>query len=332
MAITHFKITKLPNTNKVISKVGVVALEENKLYPISQEAFLSFERVAVLDGYYVSEKLKFKAYDDVLAKYGNETSRDLVWMEQDPNILPASTSSESILLNSNSDNLLNLLPINDATEYVEIISYTGVPNLKSNGTVIAPGQRLSPYELYNAIYEVNANGGGDPYFSMTYRVGRDNVTEPTNYVLDIKVDSLGEIALSSQVSSNATESWTDSGGNTADYNTIRETAIANVTNGYQNGTAEIQISISSPFLAINEFNSVTIEINGDEYEKTADEVFTVTANLDVNGAVAIKVNNLIVETTAGPEDGSVTIDLLDINTNPALVHGTNNTITITSNF
>jgi hypothetical protein len=332
MAISHFLITKLPDTNKVISYNGLVSLEANKLYPIEQEAYLNFERVAVLDGYYVSDKVKFKAYDDSLDKYGNETSIDLVWMEQDSNILPVSVSSESLLTSGASDNLLNLLTINTATRYVEVVSYTGVPNLILNGAIVSPGQRLTPYELTKAIYSINAEGGGDPYFQLTYKIGAGIIPEPEVYTLDINVDSIAEMSLTSQTSTNKTESWTDSGGTTADYNTITESVIIDVVKGYQSGTADIQFAISSPFLAINEFNSVTIDVNGVEYEKTADETFTVTADLDQNGKVEVRITNLIVETTAGPEDGSVVVDLLNINADPALVHATNNSVTVTTSF
>ncbi len=330
MAISHFIITAIPTS--VIPKIGISVVQLNTLYDIALESSLTFERIPSLDGYYLSESVKFKSYDQSLLKYSNEAVMNIQWKEADGSVVPTSLSSDVLRLNDISESLISLISINSAVEFIEIISVEGVQNLKLNGTLILPGQRLSPKQMINATYTTNSEGGGDPYFTLTYKVGKNNIAEAVVYTLNISVDSLGEMVLLSQTSTQVIESF-DINGIPTDYTVIREVIYVNINKGYQNGTAEINVVINSPFLTTAQpeiQSSVTLDINGVEIEKIANETFNVSLDLDDNGYGQLKITNEIIKDDA-TETGQIDLTLSSINLDPLLVSATN-TVSITSSF
>jgi hypothetical protein len=226
MAISHFIITALPEN--VISKIGLVDIVIGQLYDIAMESNLKFERISELDGFYLSESVKFKAYDQTLQKYGNEAEIDITWKENDLGVLPSSTISNQQMINLEQLNMLNTLPINSSVEFIEIVDIFGVKNLKHNGSLVVPGQRLEPKDLLNAIYSVNAEGGGSPYFILTYKVGRNNTLEDDEFTFTVNVESFAELSIFSQTSSTTIEDFDDGSGGIVQHNVIQETILLNI--------------------------------------------------------------------------------------------------------
>jgi len=332
MAISHFLITKLPEN--VTSWLALLPLQTNVLIPIAEEVTLNFARIASLDNYFVSEKVFFKVYDETLLQYGNEASFDLIWKEPDLGISPVSASTQSLLANSAAPDLLSLLALNPATEFIQIVSYSGVLNLSIEGQIIVPGQRIETSDLLKAIYKVHPNGGGDPYFTMMYKVGRGTIVEPTIYTLTINVDTIAKLTETSRVSTVTNEAFDDGAGGTINYDVTRETISIDITDGYQGGTAEVDISILSPFLVNTNpdaQSSVDIYFNGGNLEKTIDEVFSIVVTLDDFGSATISIINTIVKDEAS-ESGQVDVDLIGINQDISLVSATINSVSITTNI
>jgi len=332
MAISHFLITKLPEN--VISRLALLPLQTDVLIPIAEEVTLNFARIASLDDYFVSEKVFFKVYDETLLQYGNETSFDVIWKESDLGVLPISADTQSLLANDAAPDLLSLLALNPATEFIQIVSYSGVLNLSIEGQIIVPGERIETSDLLKAVYKVHTNGGGVPYFTMTYKVGRGTVVEPTIYTLTIDVDAIAELTEISRVSTVLNEAFDDGAGGTINYDVTRETISIDITNGYQGGTAEVDISILSPFLVPSSpdaQSSVDIYFNGDNLEKIVDENFSIVVTLDDFGSATINIINIIVKDEAS-ESGQVDINLISINQDIALVSATINTVSITTNI
>lgn len=332
MAATHFIITKLPDTNKINSFKGTDPIALNTLYPIADESTLNFTRVAALDGYYVSGKIYYKAYNEVTNKYSNEAYTEIVFEKQDPGATPLSSDVTLSRVNSDSDNLLDLLPINEVVEFVELVSYDGVKNLKKDNQILLPGERLTPYDLLNSIYEVLASGGGAPYFHLVYKVGKDQTAEATLYNLTINVDSIAEISAGPVTTSVVNESFDDGAGGTVNHDVITEQVDINITKGYQGGTAEVEIIINSPFLTATNpdmQSSVFVTVNGIEIEYISNQTLNFAANLNELGEAQIKIVNVIVKDDAS-ETGQVDITLNSINTDPTLVSGTNNTASIST--
>jgi hypothetical protein len=333
MAVTHFIVTKLPDANKINSLKGTDPIALNTLYPIADEATLNFTRVAALDGFYVSDKIYYKAYDEVSGKYSNEASTEIIFEDQDPGATPTSSNVSLQWNNLDSDNLLNLLPISQAVEFVEIVGYSGVLNLKKDNILLLPGSRLTPFELLNSIYDVLEFGGGAPYFHLDYKVGKNDVAEATVYTMDINVDSIAEILLTDQQTGAAeNETFDDGAGGTVNYDVIDETIIVDIVKGYQGGTAEFDIVINSPFLTTSNpetQSAIRITINGIETEYIANQTINAVADLDDNGAATIVIVNEIVKDDAS-ETGQIDITLQSINEDISLVSGTVNTVSIST--
>jgi hypothetical protein len=283
MAISHFIITALPEN--VISKIGLVDIVIGQLYDIAMESNLKFERISELDGFYLSESVKFKAYDQTLQKYGNEAEIDITWKENDLGVLPSSTISNQQMINLEQLNMLNTLPINSSVEFIEIVDIFGVKNLKHNGSLVVPGQRLEPKDLLNAIYSVNAEGGGSPYFILTYKVGRNNTLEDDEFTFTVNVESFAELSIFSQTSSTTIEDFDDGSGGIVQHNVIQETILLNIRKGYQNGTAEMEFVINSPFLtasSVDKQSEIRMEINGIESLYISNQTVNNIVNLDEN--------------------------------------------------
>ncbi len=333
MAISHFIITRLPDTS-VTPKIGLMSLAINQLYDIAMESNLKFERIPSLDGLYVSENVKFKAYDESLQKYGNEAQIDLTWKENDLGILPTSGVIILEMLNDQSVNLLPTLPINGAVEFIEIVSISGVNNLFHKGSLLAPGQRLEPKEMLEAIYETNLEGGGFPYAVITYKAGRNNISEAVEYTLTVNVISIAEMISISQTSETFIEQFDNGAGGIEELPVIYETTLIDIKKGYQGGTAELSFVINAPFLtstSVDKQSEVSIEVNGIEYLNVANGTVNAAANLNENGYAQVKVTSKIVKDDAS-ETGQIDVTLLSINQDPALVSGTANTVSIVSNF
>lgn len=194
MAVTHFKILELLDANHIIAKNGVSALNANVLYPIADQANLNFQRVAGLENFYVSGKMKFQAYDQTNDVYGNEAIATIQWKAPDA-LRPQSANASITLLNDDSRYLLNVLPLNGAVEFIKVYSGSNiVGTLQLDGVDIGYGDVIKTADLLRAIYTVGSSGWGNPYATFSYSVGKNGQEEPERYDLTIVVEDPTPVA------------------------------------------------------------------------------------------------------------------------------------------
>jgi len=329
MATTHFKITKLPDENKIISLLGLIPVQQNVLYPIEDESTLNFKRIDALDDFYVSESFMYKTHDSNLNLDSNEAVGNIVFKNAD--VIPASADFEETLNSLDEKILLEVLPLNSGVEFIEITAIDGVKNLKLNNIKLIPGNRIETSDLLSATFNVNEFGGGEPYFNLSYKVGRGKTLEATIYNYTVNVMSSAEINLIDTKTSTTNEEFDDGAGGIVNYDVIREVYEVMITKGYQNGTAEIEVTINADFLdtiLVSTQSYIYVEVNGIEDIKSADEIFNLVANLDDNGSAYIKVTHEVIKDDAN-EIGSTTILLNSINEDLSLVSA-NDSVTLST--
>tara|TARA_R110000772_G_scaffold240754_5_gene353039 strand:- start:778 stop:1770 length:993 start_codon:yes stop_codon:yes gene_type:complete len=329
MAITHFEILELPDENIVISEISATPLLIDTRYAITDQSNVNFKRIALLDEFYVKAPFKWRAINDVSETIGSETVSYLEWKSiiEDS---PESVSVVKTVLNSFTESLLDAFPINGTVEVIEIVSLSGVPSLVFNGSNVYVGQIINVQDLFYAIYTVGVTGGGLPYFSMTYKVGQFNAIEPAIYTYELNVDSLAEIAADGVEFVTEYSDTFDDGGIPTVYPVKNQSLFIDITKGSSLGIANIDVVILSPYLALNVWNNIIVNINGSETQYTIDGTINLNVKLDVNGEGIIKISNIIVVDAVGPKTGQIDVNLINIDGNPALVSVTNTVQLITN--
>lgn len=327
---THFVIIELPDPNYVISTKNGNPLEAGVDYLLSEQNELSFQRVAGLENIYTKVFFRYKIIDNLNSNQSNEAYGTLEWKNTIPGI-PSSADHLETIANSSVHNFLEKLPINNNVETIKIVSIEGLNVAKFNDQKLFSGQVLKAQELLYTELVAKSEGGGEPYFKMTYNVGKNNVYEKTNYILQFNIDSLANIGQNGDTELLEYSEEYDVPPPT-EYNVKQETFKIDISLGQIKGIAEIEVIINSPFLALNEWNNVYVYSGENEYEKFANETFNIFVPLDENGKGSFTVQNFIIENTGDDKDGEITLNLLNINGNAALVDPANNQLVLTSNY
>lgn len=321
MPITHFEILKLPNSNKVISTINGIALLENTLYPISEQSNLLFERIPSLDGIFLEEKIEYRVIDQNENIKSNSAFIDLVWKSNN-NIIPTSQNKTITINNSERIELIQHVFFNVVTEFIEITDISDNFILLKNGTKVSIGDIIYVSDLLFTSFTSLEEGGGNPYFKISYKAGNKKETSQTIYSLQINVNSLAELKEEFPFNEINYNDEFDVNGILTTYNVIEQTFYCVINKGYVNGTAEIEIIINSPFLSINQWNKVVVETNNSVIEKTSNETFNLSLKLDVKGKTKFKITNYIVENTDFYSSSNITVNLLNINNDASLVSTT----------
>ncbi len=316
--ITHFEITELPDPLVIEAFINAVPIVAGTLYPIADQNLLSWERTTTYLNVPLSTAFKYKVHDNVNNFESNEALGKLIWIGSDPD--PLSSNLVQVINNLDVKNLLTELPINNAVDFIKITGMVGVLNLKLNGAPIFINQILTTIDLANADFTAEVEGGGDPYFELTYQVGQGVVLDPAIYIYTLDIVSAAEIASQSPIVITSSEEF-DVGGVDTPYTVKTETILVDVDKGQAFGTAELTINIVSAFLILNPWNSVSIEVNGIQTEYFADIILNEILTLDKFGKGTIQIDNFIVYDTAGAKIGQVTITLNSINGDISLVNG-----------
>lgn len=319
-AITHFEITELPDPNVIESLINAVPIVINTQYPIADQNLLTFERTAAFASRAVSTAFKYKNHDTPNLLESNEAYGSLVWLSVAST--PTSANVQQTILNDDVVNLLTELPFNDAVEYIIIVSMTGVRNLIVNGAPAYIGQKISLINLFYSNFTAESLGGGDPYFELTYNVGKGVTTEITDYTLTLDIIALGTLILfSGPTVNNYTEDIDTGGGVIVNYPIIDEFTEIKVQTSHAYGVARVVIDIDSAFLALNAYNLVYVDYNGNQFEEGANIIINADINLDKNGEAVIGIRNYIVVDTGVSKLGDVTLTLTEVNGDPLLVDG-----------
>lgn len=317
-AVTHFSITELPDSNVITSLINGGAITLNTLYPIANESLLTFDRTATFNNKAVNIFFKFKTHDNVNNLESNEALGKLEWSGANT---PASANLTQFINNSDSINMLNILPLNDSVEDIKIISLEGVLNLTLKGLSTYVGQILSIVDLYYTVFNALLEGGGLPYFKMTYQVGKDNVFEATIYDLVFNITASADLDITEGPDVETASEDFDEGGIINTYVVNEETTTLEVSSGQVYGTAQVRIAINSAFLALNSYNLIEIVYGSEQLEVTSNQTIDIEVDLDILGKADIVITNYAVEVTPDPIIGQITVTLLSINNQAGLVNG-----------
>jgi len=285
MAITDFQIVRLPRN--VICKIRDSEITNGSTYDISDEADLNFKRFPELEGYYLNKKLKFRTYDSSIQKYSNEAEINLVW-EANSSVLPSSENNTHLLQYGNSIKLLDHLPINSATEFIEITEVTEgviVPYvfLEENREVV-PGERFSPEDLFYSFFQISEVRNTHPYFVLKYKVGRNNVLQPEEYTLTLNAQLPLQINLLYQTVSGPELVIGEIGNNTMGFYEVSQFEVAG---GMPNGTVQLTFDFANLLDSVPEIDDVKRVIiigNGQSYNATSGSLlYPLTFDLDSSG-------------------------------------------------
>lgn len=315
--ISHFKFSALPDANSINSLIDGVIIVIGTLYPIAQQNLVTFQRTVAFDGKALKAFAVYRTHSDVDNIDSGESIINIEWSGVSVN--PASVNVSEVINNDDAKNLLSELPLNDVTEFIEIVSIEGLKGLRLNGINVYIGQRLTLLDLFSTGFIALSEGGGVPYFKLSYLVGKVNSTEVTVYTLQYDIIALAILVLDPViVTENYIEEFDD--GGPVDYNVTEETSILEITTGKIFGVANIEIVINSPFLALNAFNRVLIEAEGIETEYFADQTFNSNVTLDQFGKAVIKIRNKVVFKTGAAANGDTQITLVDIDGDTNLIN------------
>jgi len=318
-AITHFKFPTLPDPNAVDSLINAVPIVVDTLYPIADQNLVSFERKSDFDNLSLFAPLTYKVRDNVNNFESNSALINLKWKGVAVN--PASSNVLQVINNLDVINMLSMLPLNDVTEWIEIQSMTGLQGLISRSKKTFIGQRLTILDLYYTDFTALAEGGGDPYFQLGYKVGEANTAQATVYTLDLDIVSLAILQQIPVSTETFLEEFDPGGGPLVTYTVKEQTIDIEVSLGYVFGNAAINVSMACPFFLLNPWNSVTVSYeSNDDIEYFVDTPLNITLNLDKEGKAKITIINKAVKVTPDPATGIITFTLNNINGNPALVN------------
>lgn len=313
--ITHFSLPQLPDETIIISLIDGVPVIPGQLYPIADQNLLTFERIAKYNDLSVSKRFQFQVHDTVNNLSSNISGIFIKWIGVSLN--PESSDLVEEIFNDDSFTLLEKLPLNDSVEILEINTLVGLSeNMKYNGYPVYENQTLDITQLDKTVFTAESNGGGDPYFEMTYYVGKNGtINKSTGYKCRFNLNSLATTSILTGPDLTVYTDTFDVLGTPTEYTVKDEKYIIEILNGYVFGTAEIEIVINSDFLALNTWNFV--EINGVEY--SSNQTLNLSLNLDKYGKAELIIINSIIFDTGDPKNGDITITLNSINANPLLV-------------
>lgn len=325
MAVTHFEITQLPNSDIVLATIGGNPIVANTIYDIADQNTVSFKRTDEVEGLFVKDSLVWKAHNQIDSIIGNEALLDLKWEPADAGLLPISSDVSQSVENEQILNLLSLLPLNEAVEYIEIISVSGSGELSLNNQSLFSGQKIEIKDLYYTQYIAPLQGGGEPLFTLSYKVGRGDTVQATTYTLEFNIELLAEISKTSESTFNSSGEYIVLGSPVI-YNDIKRNFDIEIEKALSLSTVNIEVKVECPFLALNSLNEVIINAGGQVITKTSDETFNIYVEVNSQGFLNFTISNLIVLDTLNEANGKITLTLLDVNGDPLLINGEKNVV------
>lgn len=308
MAISHFKITRLPSED-VIAKIGADLLQKDQLYPIDRQNEIQFDRVPTLQGYYVIDSLSYQVYEEATNRYGNIADVTVQWRENDLGTPLISESVTSTMINQELIKLLDLMPINKAVEFIEVTAASGINGTKHNSVAIVAGDRLSPSELSKATFKV-IDGGGAPYFELEYKLGRGQTLSEETYKITINVDTMAGVAVTSQEKDIYV--LTDDNGFQQQY---ASDAIGMIVSGAPSlSDVLVEVTIDHPWIDNDPNAQTEVDVSGYGRFITAfPEVFQITGQTNKSGELLIDITTEFPYTEGSVYTGSATVQIMSIN-------------------
>lgn len=320
MAIAYFRISQLP-TRVTLNKTGGLVL--NQSYPIAEQNQLSIANASGFKGEFL-DFFKYQLSEDNITWSNAAIAyvRELVLENT-----PASANDTIAAAESSNYNLASNIPINTSTDRIIISSLSGYGTLSLNGSVVTVGRIIYSHELPNLEFDTGL-GGGAPYAVIGYKCGNHLGFDAAEYTVTINVAILGQIAL---YSSNTAVGSIDLPPVTP---VLSQTDVAEISKGYNGGTATVNVVINSPDLSGPNTDNNYVEIR---YGATATKyfdnaTFNITVPIGDNGKGYVEVIHVDVDETGSPTSSVVTLTLTEINGDSAKVNLANDEVILTANF
>lgn len=306
MAITHFRISKLPSIVNVLKNAAPVVV--NTSYLLIEENQISFSNTSGFKGEFLDEMEMQVSEDNVVW-----TSPEIIKIKELVLTKTPGSANENLDATKNTSySIYSLLkiPINTSTDRIMVQSIVG--NFTLNGIPLSIGTVVYMHQLPNIMANVD-NGSGTPYMSLEYYCGNHlgfNFT--TSYLFQVNVISLAEIASINQ----------------SGVNPLFETL--NITNGLSNKTATVEIITSGNMFSSGPGSEVVVSIPGSNINITANGTQIINFPLDNEGVANIEVQHNY--TNFGvPATSNVQLTILAIDGNGANV-SVNDNYTSTANY
>lgn len=319
MAISHFKISKLPSSD-IISLIGNDILLTDTLYPIARQNEIVFKRSDTLEGYYVSEKFSYQVYEEDLTRYGNVAESVIEWKENDLATLLVSADLTIEMERGNTISLLDYISINKAVEYIYITEANGVNTTQNNGVPIVPGNRLSPSELSKATFET-IQGGGAPYFELKYKLGRGGDLSDEVYTFAIDVEAIAEISLIDSSSNRYLDP--DINGFPVDY--MNSSFEMKVENAVSLSDVVLEVTSTIPWISNGDDHYIEVSAGGVITNPiVSPDVAQITARADSNGIIDVLITSEA-QVNGNIIAGNISVKVISVNGDIALVSPINHT-------
>ena len=337
--ITHFIITELPDTAHLITQVNGVNAVINTPYPMALESTLTWERTGDFTQAAVPLGImKYKVTDGTIES--NVANITLNFLTALGGKLATSLSVEITVDSNNPINIGDTLVTWANALFMKFTSFTAVPGSTSllgqvvkDSSPVSVEEQIDLIDLGNVYYNPLPQGGGFPYAKMIFRAGNSygyNMNLDAVYTLTINISSTSVISTTFLTELNIEETMTVD-GSTNSYPVVIERHNVSVSGGHANKLAKIQFTIASPFLALNDFNKVILNIDGQEIEKLADEVFELEVPFDSLGNINFTIENIAARNVPDALLGAITVQLILIDNSPIFV-GPTDTIIINTNI
>lgn len=336
--ITHFIIEELPNPAALVTQVNGINAVIDTLYPIALENTLTWTRTdnpawpAVPLGV-----MKYKVTNGT--QVSNVAEIDLRFVGHGASI--PSSVDVTIARNNNTPIVLGLHMLTwfnaSKMRFTNLGLVPGTTamlgSLKLNGNDVVVNQEVPLTELNNLIYTPLVEGGGIPYAKMSFESGNTFMWDTSlagNNILTINIGSTAILTHTIGAVSIDNENVIVNGVN-GNHPVLIEPHTIAITKGHSNRIAEVQFTINSPFLSLNDVNRIVFTVNGVEIEKFVNEVFTIDVPLDELGSANISIDNIAIRNVPTAIVGEVKIDVLKMDGNGFIAIPINE-ITINTNI
>lgn len=341
MAITGFIITELPDPTKVLMTISGSPVLLNQVYPIADESNLICTRVDGNNTVPINplDTFKYKVTNGV--EESNEATVSLVFrptLGSRPTIVGVSLNAPNNDPIPLADLIDSYSSTTDRFKFIQWYSGSFGPFIgqfkRSDGSPIVLNEEIFISEINDISYYPLPTGGGNPYLTATMAAGNS-----FGYNLDlaglgniiVRILSLATISGVTQPLDTSIQSLTVNGVQ-GSYEVVSQETIVSVLNGLSGKNVKLRITIASPFLALNDVNTIGFSIGIDEYEKQSDEIFELDYQLDPTGEIIFTTTLFAARDTTAPIESNVTIEILEVDGSPSNVDTGNNTLIINTNI
>tara|TARA_A100000172_G_C3044260_1_gene111863 strand:- start:49459 stop:50376 length:918 start_codon:yes stop_codon:yes gene_type:complete len=305
MAITHFRISKLPE--RVTCLKNGVAITLNQSYPLAEQNEITYDNQTGFKNEFLdSMQIEVSENESQWSNPSTVAIKELVGINTPESAELIVTASK----NANYD--FSGIAINNSTDRIRIEAIEGYGTLTLNGDPVFVGDIIYNYQLSLLVFATD-NGAGLPYGTISYHCGNHiGFNEATVYQTIFNISSLAEIS---------------SSGVDGD-NPVYDNVL--IENGLSGKTALITVNVSGNMFANGATSEIRITYGTFETIISANGSQQINVPLDIFGTSDIEIeHNYSNFGTSATSTVQLTIDEVDGEASNVSV---TNTYTSTINF